>query len=175
MEENKELLYTILRHTCTDSSEFDEKTVFSTANIFMSIASKINKKSSAFQNLKAVFLHSCNLTNEALDALSKLGDTICSRQLLDVKTDLAIKDEDHMGQIAKSHHLAFVIDNLDKLVKKVVNHKTLPIILCRPIVDSVERLQNHRKTIEESHSNFEAEFFFLTHLAIQKKNTLSCR
>ena len=63
-----------------------------------------------------------------------------------------------MGQIAKSHHLAFVIDNLDKLVKKVVNHKTLPIILCRPIVDSVEKLQNHRKTIEESHSNFEAEF-----------------
>ena len=66
-----------------------------------------------------------------------------------------------MGQIAKSHHLAFVIDNLDKLVKKVVNHKTLPIILCQPIVDSVENLPNHRKTLEDSHSNFDPEFFSL--------------
>ena len=79
----------------------------------MNLASKMNKKCNVFQKLKSLFLHSCGLTNTGITAMNKLGETLSCRSLLDVRTDLAIKDEEFMMSLARDHHLAYVIDNLD--------------------------------------------------------------
>ena len=127
----------------------------------MMIASKTHKNCSVFNKLKAVFLQSCGLTDVGIDAMCKLGETIHSRNLLNVRTDLAIKDENHIKQIASHSHIATVIDNLDKQVKRVINHKTLPILLCREVDNSVENMSNQRKTLDESQAQFKLDFFLM--------------
>ena len=127
----------------------------------MNLASKMNKKCNVFQKLKSLFLHSCGLTNTGMTAMNKLGETLSCRSLLDVRTDLAIKDEEFMMSLARDHHLAYVIDNLDIEHNKVLEHKTLPIILCRKVSDSVESYYDTRKSLDENLAFFDLDFFCL--------------
>ena len=161
MTHDKELLYTILCHTTSKSTQFNEKIVISTANIFISIASKMNKNCNAFQKLMSVVLQSCGLTDVGLSVLSKFGTTLTPRSLLDVRTDLAIKDEEHTMSVAKNHHIAVVLDNLDIEHNKILNHKTLPILLCRKVDEEIELLDDQRSTLDETLLKFNEDFFHL--------------
>ena len=161
MDNNKELLYTILCHTTTKNSDFNENLVISTASIYTNLASKLNKKCNVFQKLKSLLLHTFGLTNDGMTVMNKLGDSLSSRAFLDVRTDLAIKDEELMMSWAKDHQFAYVIDNLDIEHNKIMEHKTLPIILCRKVLDSVESMDDKRLTLEENLVNFNLEFLLL--------------
>ena len=133
MKENKDLLHTIIRHTVTNRVEIDESVVIHTANIYAQMASKLNANNNTFQKLKAVVLQSCGLTNIGLGALSQLGEVEAPRQLLDTRTSLAVADEIEMKEVAKTNDIIIVLDNLDKQVKKVVQHQTLPVLLYRNV------------------------------------------
>ena len=95
---NKDLLCTILRHTTTGSNNYNEETVIFTARLFTEIASRINPKCTTLNKLRAVFLQACGLTTTGIDAFHKLGETECSRTLLNTRTKLAIKDEESIRQ-----------------------------------------------------------------------------
>ena len=161
MRENKELLHTILRHTVSNRTEFDEAMVIHIANIYTQMASKLNFKNNTFQKLKGIFLQSCGLTNVGLGALSQLGEVEAPRQLLDTRTSLAVADEEEMKKVAESSDIVIVIDNLDTQVNKVLQHKTLPVLLCRNVSEELDGLQNQGKTLYESMQNFNAEFLLL--------------
>ena len=161
MKENRDLLQTILRHTVTNRVEIDEKMVIHIANIYAQMSSKLNNKNNTFQKLKGVVLQSCGLTNVGLGALSQLGEVESPRQLQDTRTNLAVADEIEMKQIAKTNAIVIVIDNLDKQVNKVVQHQTLPLLLCRNVTDELRGLSNQGKSLTESMSNFNAEFLLL--------------
>ena len=161
MKENRDLLQTILRHTVTNRVEIDEKMVIHIANIYAQMSSKLNNKNNTFQKLKGVVLQSCGLTNVGLGALSQLGEVESPRQLQDTRTNLAVADEIEMKQIAKTNDIVIVIDNLDKQVNKVVQHQTLPLLLCRNVTDELRGLSNQGKSLTESMSNFNAEFLLL--------------
>ena len=62
MKENRDLLFTILKHTTTAHSEYDESTIFQTAYIYMLFASKINSNCNTFKKLMGLFLQASCLT-----------------------------------------------------------------------------------------------------------------
>ena len=161
MRENKELLHTILRHTVSNKTDFDESLVMHIANIYTQMASKLNSKNNTFKKLKGILLQSCGLTNVGLGALSELGEVEAPRQLLDTRTSLAVADEEETKKVAESSDIAIVIDNLDTQVNKVLQHKTLPILLCRNVSEELKGLRNQGKSLQESVQNFKAEFFLL--------------
>ena len=134
LEHNKELLYTLLCHTTTASVEFDESTVVTTANLYMSIASTMNPNhTNTFKKLQGIILQSCGLNDTGLTVLSKLGHTITSQQLLNTRTQLAVYDESSEKAMAKHKFTVIVLDNLDREVKKVIQHQTLPVLLSRDV------------------------------------------
>ena len=96
-----------------------------------------------------------------IHSLSKLGESISVRSLLDLRTSLAIKDEAYVQEAAQNLYFATVLDNLDIQVKKVVQHKTLPILLGWKIPEDIDHLDMQRKSLEEVMSNYSAEFFSL--------------
>ena len=158
MEHNKEILYTILCLTSGNVGEFDVSYVIFVAKLYMGISSRLNKSNTVYMKLQGIFLQSCGLTDVGIDALAKLGETVTSRSLLDTRTGLAIKDEDYIREISKSFTTAMVLDNLDRSVKKVVQHQTLPMILSRK-VPNLDELDTTRKSLEEAMLNFNLDFF----------------
>ena len=55
--------------------------------------------------------------------------------------------------------MVFVLDNLDRVVKKVVQHQTLAILLSRDVSPHLEGLDDSdRKTIDEAKSFFTYQF-----------------
>ena len=63
--------------------------------------------------------------------------------------------------VAKTSTIAIVLDNLDRKVKNVLLHKTLPVLLCRTVPEGVEQLDTRRKNIEEVLSNYTMESLLL--------------
>ena len=158
LENNRDLLYTILQHTTMKEQEFDENTVIQTANIYMKFASAYNKTNSTFQKLLGIFLHSNGLNSNGLQVMSKLGETLSERHLLDTRTMLAVKDEEIIRDSVKNTTNVIVFDNLDMKVKHVLHHKTLPIILSRDIRLSIQELSQEEKTIDEAVLSFSNDF-----------------
>ena len=97
--------------------------------------------------------------NHFRSALSKLGETVSARNLLDIRTDLAIHDEHYMKEIARNSHIAIVIDNMDREVRGALVHKTLPLLLCQNTIDSISFLNNERKSLGETLSKFKPDYF----------------
>ena len=142
-------------------NNFNESTVIHTAKLYMGFASKINRHNTAFLKLQGLFLQSCGLNEVGLEALYKIGESIYPRHLLDIKSRLAVKDEENIKEVAKYCSIAIVLDNLDRQVKKVLQHKTLPMLLCRDMPQVISDLGTQKKTLEESLLNFEPNFFYL--------------
>ena len=149
LQHNKELLYTIVHHTKTNSSDFDTSSVISVATLFMDIASRINPKSNVLKKIRAVFLQACGLNETGLQILSKLGDSIAPCSLPRLRTELPIKDEHMVKNIAKTCGIAIAFDNLDRKVNRVLQHQSLPILLCRDIPTYVEELDHVTLSLEE--------------------------
>ena len=124
MKENRELLYTILKHTTTAHSEYDESTVLQTAYMYMLFASKIYSNCNTFKKLLGVFLQASVLTLSGLETLNKLGVSESPRMLHDTKIQLSVLDETNVREIAKHTYMVTVIDNLDRTVKHVLQHQT---------------------------------------------------
>ena len=159
---NRELLYTILCLTADTRVEFDKSTVISTAKLFIGFGSKFSSKAnSTFAKFQGVVLQSCGLNELGLQALAKQGESVQVRSLLDTRTDLAIKDEEKVKKVAKHSSIVIVLDNLDREVKKVLVHKTLPVLLCRSIPGEMADLDSLRKSLKEATSSFRPEFFSL--------------
>ena len=108
-----------------------------------------------------VMMQACGLNEVGLHTLSKLGESISVRSLLDLRTSLAVQDEADIKEAAKDLYFATVLDNLDRHVKKVLQHKTLPILLGRKFPDNIDQLDKQRKSLEEVMSSFTPEFFSL--------------
>ena len=162
LSHNKELIYTILCLTTGTKTEYDKSTVISTAKLFLEMGSKFNSSSnSTFSKLQGVVLQECGLNEVGLQALAKQGESVQVRTLLNTRTDLAIKDEEKMKGVAKTSSIVMVLDNLDREVKKVLIHKTLPVLLCRSIPDKIGHLDTTRKSLEEANSSFNPDFFSL--------------
>ena len=81
--------------------------------------------------------------------------------LHETKIQLSVLDETNVREIAKHTHMVTVIDNLDRTVKHVLQHQTLPILLCRNINNKLSGLDNTRKDIEENTKNFNPDFLLL--------------
>ena len=76
-----------------------------------------------------------------------------------------------MKEIARNSHIATVIDNLDREVRGVLVHKTLPLLLCQNTIDCITNLDNERKQFEEIMSKFQTDFFLLNSADnIEEKN-----
>ena len=161
MEHNKELLQTIMRHTANYNTEFDEKMVIHIAKMYIQMGSKYNRNNNIFKKLQGVFLQSCGLTDIGLEALGKLGESETPRILLNIRTGLAILDEEEIRVIAKNSSIVMVIDNLDRTVRKVLQHKTLPILLCRDIREDLLDLSHQEKSLNESMEQFSTEFLLM--------------
>ena len=169
LEENKELLYAILKHTTTGNSEYDSSTVIQTAYIYMMFASKINSNCNAFKKLLAVFLQASGLTLTGLEALNKLGVSESQRMLHETKIQLAVYDETNIKEVAKHNLMVCVIDNMDRQVKQVLQHQTLPILLCRNINDDISGLNAERQDINAViKSSFTSDFLLLDNPRNQK-------
>ena len=137
LENNKDLLYTILCLTTTAGVEYDESTMISTAKIYMDIASKVNpKKLSTFKKLHGIILQSCGLNDTGVTILSKLGVSTCP-QKLSTRNDLAVYDEEMVKNLAKGTFIATAIDNLDREVKNVPQQQTLPVYLLKKFLRSI--------------------------------------
>ena len=106
-------------------------------------------------------MQACGLNDVGLTALNKMGESMSARKVRNIKTSLAIIDEQNVKKMAKHQYISIVIDNLDKSVKKVVQHKTLPILLCRSIPDIVHNLDTKRKGLEDVILNYSVPFFLL--------------
>ena len=91
----------------------------------MDIASRINPKSNVLKKIRGVVLQACGLNETGLQILSKLGDSIGPRSRLNLRTELAIKDEHMVKYIAKTCGIAIAFDNLDRKVNRVLQHFTL--------------------------------------------------
>ena len=161
LQNNKELLYTIVHLTKTNSSEFDASSVISVATLFMDIASRINPKSNVLKKIRGVVLQACGLNETGLQILSKLGDSIGPRSLLNLRTELAIKDEHMVKYIAKTCGIAIAFDNLDRKVNRVLQHQSLPVLLCRDIPEYVDQLDNVTLSLEQVMSKFTTDYFLL--------------
>ena len=159
MEHNKELLYTILCLTTGNISEFGPSTVIITAKIYMAMASRLNQKNSTFKKLQGIVLQSCGLTDIGLDILATLGETVTARTLLDTRTHLAIEDENRVRGLSQHFHSAIVIDNLDRTVKKVLQHQTLPVLLSREVPVNYYQMNTERKSLEDATLLFTPAFF----------------
>ena len=156
------VLYTILCLTADTRVEFDKSTVISTAKLFIGFGSKFSSKAnSTFAKFQGVVLQSCGLNELGLQALAKQGESVQVRSLLDTRTDLAIKDEEKVKKVAKHSSIVIVLDNLDREVKKVLVHKTLPVLLCRSIPGEMADLDSLGKSLKEATSSFRPEFFSL--------------
>ena len=66
LKENRELLYTIIRHMTSANSTFNEKTVIQIANTYMNLASNSNRDNIAFKKLKGLLLQSCGLNENGI-------------------------------------------------------------------------------------------------------------
>ena len=161
MVHTKELLYTLLCHTCSNRKEVDENVVIRTAILYMNISWQLNSKNNAFQKVKGIFLQSCGLTETGVTALAKMGEIPSMRTLSNLKTVLAIEDEVFMRSIAEKTHNIVVMDNLDKLVNKTLTHKTLPVILSRKIEPSLQFLDNNRKSLDDTMQQFNIDYFLM--------------
>ena len=62
-----------------------------------------------------------------------MGESESHRSLIDTRTELAIRDEEAMKTVAAKQYIAVVIDNIDTVANKVLQHQTLPVLLCRDI------------------------------------------
>ena len=159
---NKELLYTILCLTTTASVKFDKTTVIQTAKIYMSISSQIApNRNTTFKKLQSIVLQSCGLNDTGLTVLSRLGETLTPHRLRDTRILLAVKDEENVREMSKGLSIAMVIDNLDKSVNKVLQHQTLPLLLCRDVPEEYFTLDDTKKPLEEVLNCFTEEFFLL--------------
>ena len=159
---NKELIFTILCLTTDTRVIFDKSAVISTAKLLIAFGSSFSSnKNSTFAKLQGVVLQACGLNEVGLQALAKQGESVQVRTLLNTRTDLAIKDEENVRKVAKKSSIAVVLDNLDREVKKVLVHKTLPVLLCRNIPDQLDSLDGSRKSLEEAASSFTPDFFCL--------------
>ena len=156
---NKELIYTILCLTTSNTREFDHSTVIITAKICMAMSSTINSNNSTYLKLQGLMMQSCGLTDVGINCLAKLGESITSRNLLNVRTDLAIKDEDNVKELSMSLHNVTVLDNLDRTVRKVLQHQTLPVLLYRKIPREFYSKETEKKTLEDALKNFSTSFF----------------
>ena len=162
LNHNKELLYTILCLTTDTRLTFDKSTVITTAKLLIGIGSSFSSnKNSTFAKLQGVVLQACGLNEVGLQALAKQGESVQVRTLLNTRTELAIKDEENVRKIAKKSSIAVVLDNLDREVKKVLVHKTSPVLLCRDIPVDLDNLETSRKSLEEAASSFTPDFFCL--------------
>ena len=66
LKENRDLLYTIIRHMTSADTTFNEKTVIQVANTYMNLASNSNRDNTAFKKLKGLLLQSCGLTENGI-------------------------------------------------------------------------------------------------------------
>ena len=127
----------------------------------MQIASKQNYHMNTFKKLYGLFLQACGTTDIGLGATSKLGDTLGPRRMLDVRTDLAVHSEEQIKEHSKKLSIAMVIDNLDRKVKHVLQHQTLPVLLCKDVQSQIKGLSNERKTVFEAIDGFTLDFFLM--------------
>ena len=161
-DNNKQLLYTILCLTTSSMVEYDEVSLISTAKIYMDIASKVNPKvTTCFKKLNGVILQSCGLNETGITILSKLGESTGPVNLLKTRTELAVHDEVMVKNLAKDCYMAIVMDNLDREVKKVVQHHTLPVLLFRDVPDMYHELSDNKKSLDDVMSSFHQDFFCL--------------
>ena len=161
MKENKELLFTILKLTTTGNIPIDEKIVIFTAKLFMDIASRTHNKSNAFKKLKAVVLQVCGLQHSGIDILCQLGESESHQTLIDTRTKLTIKDEEVTKTVAAKQYIAVAIDNLDIVANKVLQHQTLPVLLCRDIYDSLGGLDTVQSSVMETSMKLNCDFLML--------------
>ena len=93
--------------------------------------------------------------------MSKLGETESPRNLLDTRTQLAIVDEEEIRAIATNCSIVTVIDNLDRTVNNVLQHKTLPVLLCRDITEDINDLSHQSKSLTETMQQFSVDFLLM--------------
>ena len=73
-----------------------------------------------------------------------------------------VKDGSFEGkQMAQTHHMAIVLDNLDREVKKVIQHQTLPVLLFREVPHEFFQKDSSRKNLEEVHDSLTPDMFYL--------------
>ena len=161
IRENKELLFTILKLTTTGKIPIDEKAVIFSAKLFMDIASRTHSNSNVFKKLKAVVLQVCGLNHTGIDILSQMGESESHRSLIDTRTELAIRDEEAMKTVAAKQYIAVVIDNIDTVANKVLQHQTLPVLLCRDIYPFLDGLNTVSPSLMEAHHKITSELLFL--------------
>ena len=112
-----------------------------------------------FKKLQGIILQSCGLNDTGLTVLSKLGFTTSPQQLLNTRTQLAIYDETQVKAMAKQKFTVIVLDNLDREVKKVLQHQTLPVFLSRDVPHEYLSLSDENKSLDEVMASFTPEFF----------------
>ena len=162
IQHTEELLYVILCLTSTSSINFDTTKVIQTAKTYMSIVSQLSpNRNTSFKKLQSIILQSCGLNDTGLSILSRLGETLHPTKLRDTRIQLAVEDEKNVKKMAKGLHIGMVIDNLDKSVNKVLQHQTLPLLLCREVPVDYISLDDFKKPLEEVMDCFTEDFFLL--------------
>ena len=132
-----------------------------TAKLFMDIASRTHNQSNIFKKLKAVVLQVCGLHHSGIDMLCQLGESEGHQSLNETRTKLAIKDEEVTKTVAAKQYIAVAIDNLDIVANKVLQHQTLPVLLCRDIYDSLDGLNTVQKSLMETSMKLNCDFLML--------------
>ena len=161
MENNKDLLYTLLCLTTSPGTPLDEVDVIHVAKLYMGLGSKAHQKNNTFLKLNGIFLQSCGLTETGITVLNKLGESAGVKTLRTTRTQLAIADEIYMKNPAKMSSIAIVLDNLDTKVNNVLQHQTLPVLLSRSVPQKYDCLPENRKSVEEAMQYFKPEFLDL--------------
>ena len=161
-QHTNELLYVILCLTSTASITFDTTKVIQTAKIYMSIVSQIShNRNTSFKKLQSIILQSCGLNDTGLTILSRLGETLHPNSLRETRIKLSVKDEENVKEMAKGLSIGIVLDNLDKCVNKVLQHQTLPLLLCREVPEEFISLDDFKKPLEEVMDSYTEDFFLL--------------
>ena len=95
LKSNEELLYLNLKLTTTGATVFDKSTVIFISKMWMKLCWRIDSKCNTLLKLKGLILQVSDLSNDALELLSKIGESESRRKLLNSRTDLVIFDENN--------------------------------------------------------------------------------
>lgn len=126
----KELLFMIISHTVGKNADYEPKTVVLIAKTYLAFASAMNPQvNTAWKKVMTVTMQACRTTKTGIDILAMLGECETSRSLQNIKSVMAVKDEENTIEIASLYSSMFVFDNINQRINKVTHNATLPMIV----------------------------------------------
>ena len=116
----------------------------------------------------AVFLQSCGTTKVGIEAMSTLGECQNMTSLRKIKINLAVKDEKRVKDTARRCIMSVVFDNMDRKINRVLQHKTLPVLLFLelPIPDGIK---TNGKALEDVVHNYRGNAYILSHNKLKEE------